>query len=61
MALSVGTELALTSLLGGTLVSQMGLPRQLELILTTLKMDLLKENCEQLQYEAMRRNLLHSN
>ena len=42
MVLSVRTELVLTSLLGATLLSQMGLPGQMELKLTTLKMDIRK-------------------
>ena len=40
--ITVRTELALTSLLGATLLSQMGLPGQMELKLTTLKMDIRK-------------------
>ena len=43
MGLLVWTKLALTGLLGETSLSQMGLPGQMELALTTLTMDLLKE------------------
>ena len=43
MGLPVRKELALPGLLGGTLLSQIGLLGRTELVLTTLKMDLLRE------------------
>ena len=43
MGLPVWKKLVLTSSLGGTLLLQMSLPGQTELVLTTLIMDLLKE------------------
>ena len=55
MDLSVQTEQALTVLLGGTLLSQMGLPGRMELVLTTLKMDLLKQT--DLRTDTIRRNV----
>lgn len=42
MGLPELTKLALTGLLGRTLLSLMGLPGRTQLIQTTLKMDLLK-------------------
>ena len=39
MGLLVQTELAITGLLGGILLLQIGLPGRTELVLTTLKMD----------------------
>ena len=42
MGLLARTKLALTGLLGGTLLSQMSLPGRMELVLTTLIIDLLK-------------------
>ena len=43
MGLPIRKELALTGLLGGTLLSEMGLPERTKLVSTTLKVDLLKE------------------
>ena len=43
MGLPVQKELALPDLLGGTLLSQIGLLGRTELVLATLKMDLLRE------------------
>ena len=55
MDLYVQTEQALTVLLGGTSLSQMGLPGRMELVLTTLKMDLLKQT--DLRTDTIRSNV----
>ena len=54
MGLLLRTKLALTGLLGGTLLSQMDLPGRTELVLETLIMNLLKET--ELQTGTIRGN-----
>ena len=61
MGVPVRTELALTCLPGGILLSQMSLPGRMELVLKYLKMDLIKETELRGAVRGNVENLLHSN